>query len=97
MLQELAIDNLRLFIAEIIADVNSADPDDNPLNSETNLWVAVNRSTGTANVGYNLTDNARLTLDNLNNSYFGSLADRNAFNITISNARNFAAEQTAQQ
>ena len=66
VLEELAIDNLQLFITEIITDVNLADPDDNPLNSDTNLWVTVNRSTGTANVGYNLTNNAGVTLNDLN-------------------------------
>ena len=55
VLQELAIDNLQLFITEVITDVDLTDPNDNPINSPTNLWVTVNRSTGTANVGYNLT------------------------------------------
>ena len=73
LIDELAVDSLRLFIAEIVTDLDTANPVNNPLNSETNLWVTVNRSTGSTNVGYNAPDGAGTTLDALSNLYNGAL------------------------
>ena len=52
--ERLVTDNLNLMVTDVKTDVDAdTDPADNPLNSETDLWVNVNRVSGTANVGYN--------------------------------------------
>lgn len=106
LINELAVDSLRLFIAELLTDVDFTDPAGNPLNSETNLWVTVNRSTGSVNVGYNTTDNSLITLSQLFDNpdpnqtlYYGPdlVNNRGAFNGVIARARGFSTAQTAAQ
>lgn len=98
LLSELAVDDLRLLVTEIDTLIDTSDPADNPLNSATNLWVTVNRSTGSANVGYNDINGSQTTLDQLNALYLsGMLADRLTFNDVIRAARGFSTAQTAAQ
>ena len=98
LLSALAVDNLGLLVAEIDTLVDVSEPNDNPLNSNTNLWVTVNRSTGSTNVGYNDSNGLRATLDQLNALYHGgSLADRETFNDVIRTSRGFSTVQTAAQ
>lgn len=106
LINELAGDNLQLFIAELITEADGTDPEDNPLNSETNLWVTVNRSTGSVNVGYNSVATPGSTLNQLFDNpdpnqtlYYGAdfVSARGVFNGAIGEARGFSIAQTAGQ
>jgi len=76
---QLLLDNLRLFVAESVAeDPNRDIPSLNPINSPSNLWVSVNRSSGTANVGYNVSPANFVSLgelDGLGTDEFNALID----------------------
>ena len=85
----------------------SSGNEENPLLSDTNLWVSVSNTTGAVNVGYNdPTGITGLSLGDLTSRYQGTLtgsptsparADRAAFNGLISAARNDSVIGSAAQ
>ena len=105
-----ALGPLFLFVAEYDATSISSGNEENPLLSDTNLWVSVSNTTGAVNVGYNdPTGITGETLDTLRRRYLGTFtggpsapivqrrADRAVFNDLISSARNDSVIGSAAQ
>lgn len=92
------VDNLRLFVAEAeLDDPNGTVAELNPINSASNLWVSVSKTSGTANVGYNSIPAKSLTLMQMRSLFEGNPSDRAEFNTLIDQSRGDSDVSTAAQ